>query len=176
MGHPAVSLGAPISAAEHSAALNDSLVHGGMKIRLVLDREHTHLNVRNAAFGQHPHAVFAVRFNGFDAVIKHAGVGSEALHAVEFIFFALVHAPKSLIRAYPKNILAVNTKASYIAGSYKLRQTFLFIFAELSLRQSRKLRRLFGSLFFFVPHRNAHQARRKRSRFSVVIVFHRRPS
>ena len=147
-----------------------------MKIRLVLDREQTHLNVRNAGFGQHPHAVFAVRFNSFDIIIKHAGVGSEALHAVELILFALIHAPKSLIRAYPKNILAVNAKAGYIAGSYKLRQALLLAFSELSLRQSRKLRRLFGSVFSFVPHRNAHQARRKRSRFSVIIVFHRRPS
>ena len=157
--HPAVSLGAPISAAEHSAALNDSLVHGGMKIRLVLDREHTHLNVRNAGFGQHPHAVFAVRFNSFDIIIKHAGVGSEALYAVELVFFALVHAPKSLIRAYPQHIFIVNAKAGDIAGSYKLRQAFLFIFAELSLRQSRKLRRLFGSVFSFVPSCDAHKTR-----------------
>jgi hypothetical protein len=159
MGHPAVSLGAPISAAEHSAALNDSLVHGGMKIRLVLDREHTHLNVRHAGFGQHPYAVFAVRFNGFDIVIKHAGVGSEALHAVELVFFALVHAPKSLVCAYPQHIFIVNAKAGDIAGSYKLRQAFLFIFAELSLRQSRKLRRLFLFLLFFVPSCDAHKTR-----------------
>ena len=147
-----------------------------MKIRLVLDRKHTHFNMRHPGFGQHPYAVAAVRLNSFDAVIKHTGVGSEALHAVELVFFALVHAPKSLIRAYPKNILAVNAKASYIAGSYKLRQAFLFIFAEFFFRQSLEFCRLFGSLFFFVPHRNAHQARRKRSRFSVIIVFHRRSS
>ena len=130
-----------------------------MKIRLVLDREHTHFNMRHSAFGQHPYAVAAVRLNSFDIIIKHAGVGSEALYAVELVFFALVHAPKSLIRAYPKNILAVNAKASYIAGSYKLRQALLFAFAELSLRQSRKLRRLFGSVFSFVPSRDAHKTR-----------------
>lgn len=79
-----------------------------MKIRLVLDREQTHLNVRNAGFGQHPYAVFAVRFNGFDAVIKHTGVGSEALYAVELVFFALVYAPKSLVCAYPQHIFIVN--------------------------------------------------------------------
>ena len=159
MGHPAVSLGAPISAAEHSAALNYSLVHGGMKIRLVLDREQTHLNVRNAGFGQHPHAVFAVRFNGFNAVIKHTGVGSEALHAVELILFALVYAPKSLVCAYPQHIFIVNAKAGDIAGRYELRQALLLAFAELSLRQSRKLRRLFGSVFSFVPSRDAHKTR-----------------
>ena len=159
VGHPAVSLGAPISAAEHSAALNYSLVHGGMKIRLVLDREHTHFNMRHSAFGQHPHAVFAVRFNSFDIIIKHAGVGSEALHAVELILFALVYAPKSLIRAYPKNIFAVDAKAGNIAGSYKLRQALLLAFSELSLRQSRKLRRLFLFLLFFVPSCDAHKTR-----------------
>lgn len=60
-----------------------------------------------------------------------------------------------------KNILAVNAKAGYIAGSYKLRQAFLFIFAELSLRQSRKLRRLFGSVFFL--YRLATRIRRAES-------------
>lgn len=132
-----------------------------MKIRLVLDREHTHFNMRHSAFGQHPHAVFAVRFNSFDIIIKHAGVGSEALHAVELILFALVYAPKSLIRAYPKNIFAVDAKAGNIAGSYKLRQALLLAFSELSLRQSRKLRRLF--LFLLFLYRLATRIRRAES-------------
>ena len=130
-----------------------------MKIRLVLDREHTHLNVRNAGFGQHPHAVAAVRLNSFDAVIKHTGVGSEALYAVELVFFALVHAPKSLVRAYPKNIFAVDAKAGNIAGSYKLRQALLLAFSELSLRQSLEFCRLFLFLLFFVPSCDAHKTR-----------------
>lgn len=129
-----------------------------MKIRLVLDREHTHFNMRHSAFGQHPHAVFAVRFNSFDIIIKHAGVGSEALHAVELILFALVYAPKSLIRAYPKTFCR-RRKAGNIAGSYKLRQALLLAFSELSLRQSRKLRRLFLFLLFFVPSCDAHKTR-----------------
>ena len=130
-----------------------------MKIRLVLDREHTHFNMRHPGFGQHPHAVFAVRFNSFDIIIKHAGVGSEALYAVEFIFFALVHAPKSLVCAYPQHIFIVNAKAGDIAGRYELRQALIFIFAELFFRQSRKLRRLFGSVFSFVPSCDAHKTR-----------------
>ena len=125
----------------------------------MLDREHTHFNMRHSAFGQHPYAVFAVRFNSFDIIIKHAGVGSEALHAVELILFALVHAPKSLVCAYPQHIFIVNAKAGDIAGRYELRQALLLAFSEFFFRQSLELRRLFGSVFSFVPSCDAHKTR-----------------
>lgn len=125
----------------------------------MLDREHTHFNMRHPAFGQHPYAVAAVRLNSFDIIIKHAGVGSEALYAVELVFFALVHAPKSLVCAYPQHIFIVNAKAGDIAGRYELRQAFIFIFAEFFFCQSLEFCRLFLFLLFFVPSCDAHKTR-----------------
>ena len=52
-----------------------------------------------------------------------------------------------------------HAKAGDIAGRYELRQALLLAFSELSLRQSRKLRRLFGSVFSFVPSCDAHKTR-----------------